>query len=163
MSCAFVGIDIGLEGAIAAIDEHRNVLCLHDTPLIKAKRHDYDVAGMYALLTDLHRQHPHMLAVIEEAQAMPGMGQSSRLSLGKGFGFWVGMLVGKVPYVTVRPGTWKKELALPADKELVRKKASAFFPGAALTRKKDHNRAEALFLAHYAGIYARGHRLEKIA
>ena len=50
-----IGIDPGLGGALAVIDEDCNVLALHDVPTLTLKasqktRHEYDLPGMVRLL-----------------------------------------------------------------------------------------------------------------
>ncbi|WP_449369534.1 hypothetical protein [Thiomonas sp.] len=58
------------------------------------------------------------------------------------------------PY-SKQPGRWRPRamrgaaLALSPDKEAARAMATRLFPAIDLLRKADHNRAEALLLAHY--------------
>jgi hypothetical protein len=57
----------------------------------------------------------------------------------------------------VRPAQWKKEMGVAkqrgedadAGKEKALELARELFPAAPLSRRKDHNRAEALLLAHW--------------
>ena len=60
----------------------------------------------------------------------------------------------QLPYTSVRPGIWKRSLALGKDKEASRLRAMQLYPGADLRSKKHHGRAEAL-LARV--LWAPGH------
>jgi crossover junction endodeoxyribonuclease RuvC len=89
--------------------------------------------------------------VIEESQPMPGQGVRSMFTCGFGYGLWCGILAAlQVPYTPIRPAVWKKHFGLSKDKEASRLRAQQLFPAADLRRKKDHGRAEALLLAHWA-------------
>jgi len=106
------------------------------------------VPGLVALLTPYTRPQAHV--ILEESQAMPGQGTRSMLTVGVGFGLWLGILAAlTLPYTRVRPALWKRTLGLGKDKEHARLRAMQLFPGADLRRKKDHGRAEALLLAWY--------------
>jgi crossover junction endodeoxyribonuclease RuvC len=81
---------------------------------------------------------------------MPGQGTRSMFTTGYGYGLWIGLLTTlRFPYTPIRPGIWKRSLALGKDKEASRLRAMQLYPGAALRRKRDHGRAEALLLASY--------------
>lgn len=90
--------------------------------------------------------------VLEQVHAMPKQGVTSSFHFGQGYGALQG-IVGAfgLPVTLVRPQVWKKALGLDssADKSLAL--ARELYPDAAhhLKRKKDHNRAEAICLAHY--------------
>jgi crossover junction endodeoxyribonuclease RuvC len=57
----------------------------------------------------------------------------------------------EVPYDLVRPAKWKKALKLDREAETSLCLARELYPDSQsfLKRKKDHNRAEAILLAHY--------------
>ena len=81
---------------------------------------------------------------------MPGQGPRSMFTTGYGYGLWIGLLTTlQLPYTPIRPGIWKRTLALGKDKEASRVRAMQLYPGADLRRKRDHGRAEALLLAPY--------------
>ena len=148
-----IGIDPGLQGSVAILDSDGILQGLVDTPTLSVKvqrgiRHVYDAPGLVALLQPYASLHSHV--VIEASQAMPGQGTRSTFTTGYGMGLWIGILATlELPYTSVRPGVWKRSLALGKDKEASRLRAIQLFPGAELRRKKDHGRAEALLLAYY--------------
>lgn len=55
------------------------------------------------------------------------------------------------PLHYVEPATWKREMAIPADKDRARLAAIELFPDweKVLSRKMDHNRAEAMLIGYY--------------
>ena len=147
------GIDPGLTGAVAILDAHGTLEALADTPTLSLKvqrgsKQVYDVPGMAELLQPYTGQQCHV--IIEESQPMPGQGTRSMFTTGYGYGLWLGLLASfALPYTSVRPGVWKRMLALGKDKEASRLRAMQLYPGADLRRKRDHGRAESLLLAHY--------------
>jgi len=155
----YVGIDPGLGGAIASLDGSGAIVALHDTPVLevtKARsthRHEYDARAMALLvLGDLQAQtcdvNGHVY--LEEQQARPHDGPSQAFGTGKGFGIWIGILSAlAIPYTRVHANSWKFRMHLDADKEKTRLRAIERWPQADLHRKKDHGRAEALFLAEF--------------
>jgi crossover junction endodeoxyribonuclease RuvC len=152
MTKYWLGIDPGLQGAVAILDAAGALVALHDVPTLtlvtsRGTRHEYDLPGMAALLAP-YGQNAHVL--IEEAQAMPGQGVRSMFMIGLGFGAWLGMLGAfGLAHTRVRPAVWKRRLGLPGDKEAARLRAIQLFPAADLRRKHDHGRAEALLLAYW--------------
>ena len=87
---------------------------------------------------------------------MPGQGVASTFKFGKAAGAIeaVVMLLG-IPTVIVAPAVWKKAFGLrggKANKEASRQYALRKFPSAhaLLSRKKDHQRAEACLIALFA-------------
>lgn len=90
--------------------------------------------------------------IIEQVHAYTGQGVSSSFRFGVGYGIIQG-IVGAygLKAIMVRPQTWKKSLGLDSSADRSLKLARELYPDAAhlLKRIKDHNRAEALLLAHY--------------
>jgi hypothetical protein len=156
-----IGIDPGLAGAVAVLGATGTLEALADTPTLTLKvqrgtKHAYDGPGMVTMLRSYADRQAHVL--IEEAQPMPRQGTRSMLTLGFGYGLWVGILATlQLLYTTVRPAVWKKAFSLGTDKEASRLRAMQLFPGAELRLKKHHGRAEALLLAHYGQHHARAY------
>ncbi len=92
------------------------------------------------------------MAIIEKVSARPGEAPSGAFSFGFSSGCISGVLGAlRVPVTTVSPVTWKKSMGLGADKDLSRSRALELFPSVAnrLSRKLDHDRAEALLMAEW--------------
>ncbi len=148
----YIGIDPGLDGAVAVLGKH--VLELFDAPsnrIMKGGKHrrEYDISLMARIL----RAYPSddTVVAIEAVHAMPGQGVTSMFSMGYGFGLWRGIIAAcELPCELVTPRVWKnKMVGVGTDKNASRLRAIELFPGAAnqLARKKDHGRAEALLIA----------------
>ena len=122
-----IGIDPGLGGALAVIDEACNVIAVHDTPTLTLKasrgaKHEYNLPAMVGLLRPYVGHNTHV--VLEESQPMPGQGVKSMFTIGLGFGIWLALLAAlEIPYERVRPTVWKRALRLPRDKEAARLRA----------------------------------------
>lgn len=152
-----IGIDPGISGAIAAVKDGVELLLLEDMPTSSAGKgtkvsRSVDAVGISEVLGWVIRNHPgdYIAAVVEKTSAMPGQGVSSTYSMGHSRGVVEGVLLTKaVPTMLVTPQVWKKAMNMTKDKELVRGEMSRLFPSAALHRKKDHDRAEAIALALY--------------
>jgi crossover junction endodeoxyribonuclease RuvC len=160
----YIGIDPGLTGAVAIIEEN-GAIRLFDTPTLTVKsgkklHRQMDGAQIVDLLMreiGIGRS----TTVLEKVSAMPGQGVSSTFNFGMGYGMWQGILVAlRQPYTLVHPATWKKRLMADMGKEkeasIVRAKQLYPFIASQLSRKMDHGRADALLLAHYACLYLSG-------
>lgn len=142
---AWLGIDPGASGAVALLNADGAVIVEDFT----------DVSAAADLLREWTITHTIMLAVLELASARPGQGVRSVFAFGTRFGEWCGLLSGlSVPYQIVPPQRWQKGTLLPSDgkdsKERSLTAARRLFPGVDLSRKRDHNRADALGLALFA-------------
>ena len=153
-----IGIDPGLSGAVACLD-HRGLRSLEDIPIMSRSgrgfvKHQINGAGLATLLKDQIAEHGDgkdaLCVYIELVNAMAGQGRSSIASLGMTVGMIEGVVVALgLPHQYVTPQTWKKHYKLDSDKERARALAQRFYPNASITRKKDHNRAEAILIARY--------------
>jgi hypothetical protein len=149
----YVGIDPGLDGALAIIFPDMQVVC--DTPTVNVvgkngTKREYLTAEMAKILSSFREA--EVRAVVELVHAMPGQGVRSMFSMGYGVGLWEGLLAGSgIPYERVTPQRWKKALmdGMGKEKDASRFKAQQLFPKAELHLKKHHGRAEALLLAEW--------------
>ncbi len=150
-----VGIDPGFSGAIAMLDDSGGICELIDMPIWKVgKKNELNEVA----LNDFFAQHEIDHVYIEKAQSMPGQGVSSTFRYAASWGMLRGICVGRgIPYTLVHPKTWKKELMrdMQKAKEASIVRVGQLFPSLKLTRKKDHNKADAVLICLY------GLRLEK--
>lgn len=128
----FVGIDPGITGAIAWLDEHGALLRVMSMPVVEVqvgKRHrKQQVPAMLAALFDA----PHRpdKVYLEEVGVRPMEGAVGAFSFGRGVGQIEGVLAAmEIPFFPVTPGTWKKALGLPADKDVTVMRAIKTWPG----------------------------------
>ncbi len=158
-----IGIDPGLHGAIACVsspsDPNPRVW---DTPVVpvirnRKKRNQYLVRNMLEILEDAIGSDDKHHICIEQVSSMPKQGVASMFSLGRGAGLWEGLVVSfGVPYTTVLPRQWKKEMLRGMDHSskndsLIR--ARQLYPSVELNLAKHEGRAEALMIAAYSAKF----------
>jgi crossover junction endodeoxyribonuclease RuvC len=156
-----IGIDLGLTGAVGFVGAQS--CSVADLPIADgALGKRIEGRGLSNLLLGHEAtQGTNLLAVFEDVQPRP-MGNSnkhgntmySQGSLMRSRGTVEGVLaVLGIPWVLVQPQAWKDWYGLlKADKKTGLAKARQMFPDVAhqLTRvSMDHNRADALLIAHY--------------
>ena len=162
-----IGIDPGLTGGLAVIDSRSGACSVHDLPTTPLEgngliRRRIQGRELGLLIRKLQPAGESAAVFLEEVGAMGGKNNSiqSQASLAGTFlGIRCVLDVLQMPARLVRPQTWKRKLKLmrePDEKDGPYKArhlavARALYPAAAdtLARVKDHNRAEALLIAHY--------------
>jgi crossover junction endodeoxyribonuclease RuvC len=148
-----LGVDVGLSGAAAIlieIDGVVTVVSAIDIPTIgdgTARR-----VNVLALLEWL-LSHGPTFAFCERAQSMPRQGVASTFRYGRSSGAIEATIqLCGIPLELVQATRWKKFFTLVGkDKEQSRAKALELFPEthALLSRKRDHNIAEACLIGLY--------------
>lgn len=162
-----LAIDIGLTGALAAVDSYgtARVVDLPTLPDGKTRRLD-GRALIVAIRAYVPPGEPAML-VFEDVRARPqgnGGGHGNTMhSQAAMFGVRRAVEavcdIARVEMVTVQPATWKRSFGLirlkdekpDACKERGRQVALTLYPSLAaeMKRKMDHNRADAVLMAHW--------------
>lgn len=149
-----VGIDPGISGALAlfGLDKATGaiVCAIQDIPVLEPKgRKVIDDAQLALMLRAWAPDH----VCLESVNCMPVWGTSAAWNFAKAFGTIIGVVGAlRLPRSFVQPKAWQKHHGIKAnDGEISRKLAGDLVPAAAeyLTRKKDHNRGEALLIALY--------------
>ena len=156
----YIGIDPGLHGAVAVINDEGKPLGIWDTPVFviksgKRKYREYDLFEMSGLLESimlqLDQNNLRCQAIIEQAQAMPQQGVTSTFRIGYGYGAWKALLAAHaIASASVRPAEWKKLYGLTRkEKDASIMRAKELFPQIEDWKKVRHDGAEALLLAEY--------------
>ena len=150
----YIGIDPGITGAFAVLeaDSHR-LLDIMDMPLLsegkKQRIHGYCLAILLKQWSQ--GEYQVRMTYLEKVHAMPKQGVTSMFSMGRSFGAVetaISMLALPITYIT--PQVWKRRARLIGQaKDVARTRALELYPEAPLTRKKDHNRADAILIARY--------------
>lgn len=153
-SQAFIlGIDPGLKGAYAVLNQQGQLLELGDMPTIsitsgKKKRNKLDASELRDILTRVKPEY----VVYEQQQAMPGQGVTSMFSTGYGFGIIEGLLVALYQrHFSVLASRWTKSMLVGASgegKERSLQVAKGLYPTAERLNKTN-GRADALLIALY--------------
>lgn len=151
-----LGIDPGLTGALAVLDDQGTVAGIWDTPTLETrsgakKRREYDLAQMRRLLAPFSAD---SLCALELVGPMPKQGVVSMWRMGFGVGVWEGLLAAlKIPVERVSPQRWKSVMldGLPKGKDAPLYRAKSLWPDQTdkLSLKKHHGRAEALLIAEW--------------
>lgn len=159
----FIGIDPGLEGAIAVYNPTTDkVLSVHDIPT-RDRAYGTGLEVNWTKLSELLLQlteGEEVLIVLENVGPMPKQGVTSSFSFGQTTGGIRAIIeMTCVEYILIHPVTWKKLFALVGSTkgttlEMVRNA----YPDLVhiLSRKKDHNRAEAIAIAVAGYLHTRG-------
>lgn len=170
----YVGIDPGITGSVATLDDSNRCIEFYDTPTVTTKvgkkfKNQMDAPAIVLLLEGITSGH-EVIVTIEKVNAMPGwksdpdnpgqrvqasMGVTSAFNFGCGYGIWLGILSAlKLPFQQVHPLTWKRSMMMDMgrEKDASRVKAMQLFPHTAgdLKLKKHHGRADALLMAAWA-------------
>jgi len=148
-----IGVDIGMGGAIALFDQRMGkIITIDDMPTIKGEkgRRKLDGLGVFSILNNHKRQGARMI-VIEDLHVMFKNGAFASFSVGHGKGFFEGVSIGlDLEVIMISPQRWKKHYGLiKVAKEGAIQVAKDLHIGADrfLTRKMDHDRADAALLA----------------
>lgn len=155
-----IGVDPGVTGAISLIKSGKLLEC-QDLPVIgngitggRVTRW-IDVQALDAMVRDWSTRHDFarevVSAVVERPIPMPSMPSTTTASSFDTFGAVRAVLsirVGEV--LAVAPTEWKKFFfGKGADKNASRAMALTLYPDAPVKRALDHNRAEAVLIAHW--------------
>lgn len=152
-----IGVDPGLTGAISFIDGRGSVV-VEDIPTMPLGGNGMVTRKVDGLaLARLVRNHcpasEDAMVVCEAVRVMGGKNNAIQTqgSLMRTLGAVEAVFeVLRFSVLMVEPQTWKKHFGLKSDKAASLEAARTLYPSCqAITRKKDHNRAESLLLAHY--------------
>ncbi|CAB4130981.1 hypothetical protein UFOVP120_49 [uncultured Caudovirales phage] len=151
----YIGIDPGLNGAIAYLDIEDGHLSIVDMPTLEVKRNNklkrevspHGLANALAIASDVRG------VVIERVGAMPGQGVTSVFSFGRSMGLIEGVLAAyEYPVNIVTPQAWQKVAGVRGGKDGSRMRAMELFPNYAglFALKKHDGRADAACMAWFA-------------
>lgn len=166
----FVGIDPGLTGAIALIDEDSRPIAVIDVCTRRrptkttVMQREVDTRQTADQLTDrlVNYVEHRWLGAIEMPFSVPGGNVMGMTSLFQTYGSLLAMLeMAEVETTQIKPAEWKKGFGLTKSKNLSTEIAQQMWPTAGITRKKDHNRAEALLIAEYRRLIWKREEMEK--
>ena len=150
-----VGIDPGLSGAIAIL-ENNKVIDIFDMPVMsegKKNKRQLNSAQLVNIIKDSAANDEDISVVVEQVNAMPGQGVTSMFNFGQTFGAIKGVCAAlDLPIFFVRPSKWKKHFELiNSSKDASRTKVIEMYPSLAnqLTKKKDVNKSDAILIARF--------------
>jgi crossover junction endodeoxyribonuclease RuvC len=160
----YIGIDPGLTGAIALLNE-TELIDVQDLPTmpvgqgtgrVKNQINAAGFAKLACILVEKFEPPDFRVAMfIEKVGAMPDQGIAGAFSLGDTVGCLRGVCATLgMPIHWVTPQSWKKFYKLPSkEKDVARSVAINLYPKAPLNLNKHHNRAEAILIARYGATH----------
>ena len=150
-----IGIDPGLSGAIAIL-ENNKVVNIFEMPVMaegKKNKRQLNSAQLVKLIKNNIKKDEEVVVVVEQVNAMPGQGVTSMFNFGQTFGAIKGVCAAlELPIFFVRPSKWKKHFELiNSSKDASRTKAIEMYPVLSneLSKKKDVNKSDAILIARY--------------
>ena len=150
-----IGIDPGLSGAIAVL-ENNKVLNIFDMPVMsegKKNKRQLNSALLVTLIKENIENSEEVSVVVEQVNVMPGQGVTSMFNFGQTFGAIKGICGAlELPIFFVRPSKWKKHFELiNSSKDSSRTKAIEMYPKLSnhLAKKKDVNKSDAILIARF--------------
>ncbi len=146
-----LGCDPGLDGALAFYDG--NELLIYDMPTFNIERNgkkkrQIDISALQRILKTYQVEH----CFLEMLGTRPGQNASGVAQTGRGYGqIEASVMAFNIPITYISSNKWKKDMAVPKDKDGARQRASQLLPQFAHNwdRKKDDGRAEAAIIALY--------------
>ena len=149
-----IGIDPGITGAIAILDNSLECVGLEDMPVMQLGMNHQQVNA--PALAKILRHYATLDALdydvyLEQVNAMPGQGVTSMFNFGMGYGMIIG-ICGAAGYSLrlVKPSVWKRTAGLIGHpKDAARTLAQQIYPGVDLSLKKHIGRADALLIARF--------------
>ena len=149
------GIDPGIAGAIAILDEKKIVDVIDLPTMSEGKKNKKQLNSAHLSqyistnIVDINKT----VVVVEQVNAMPGQGVTSMFNFGQSFGVLKGICSAlQLSMFFVRPAKWKKyHNLINSNKDSSRTKAIEIFPYIShkLSRKKDSNKADAILIASF--------------
>ena len=150
-----IGIDPGLSGAIAILDDLK-ITDMFDMPVMpegKKNKKQLNSAQLVKIIKRHILSNENTFVIVEQVSAMPGQGVTSMFIFGQTFGAIKGICASlNLPIFYVRPAKWKKHFDLiNSSKDASRTKVIEMYPSISerLSKKKDVNKADAILIARY--------------
>ena len=150
-----IGIDPGLSGAIAVLED-KKVLGIYEMPVMaegKKNKRQLNSAQLVNIIKNNIIESEEIAVVVEQVNAMPGQGVTSMFNFGQTFGAIKGVCAAlELPIFFVRPSKWKKHFELiNSSKDSSRTKAIEMYPYLSnqLSKKKDVNKSDAILIARF--------------
>ena len=145
-----LGVDPGLSGAVAILDQGGDIVSVTDLPVIRDLKLAWINGSEFQSIVLGALQGRTARAVVERVSSMPRQGVASSFQFGVGFGSILSVLQTlRVSIEFVTPAVWKKSYGLSKDKHSSLHKARLMYPAAELHLAKHDGRAEALLIARY--------------
>lgn len=152
----FIGIDPGLTGCVAFIDDRGRYIDHLHMPVMRVGSKGRVNGAQLAAWLKQHNMQNITHVMLERVGAMPKQGGSSMFSFGHSAGVAEGIVQGLgIPYTLVEPAIWKKKAGLIGqDKDAARGRAIQLYPDLRDLDLKGKGQAlaDALLIARFGAI-----------
>lgn len=132
MSKQIIGVDIGMNGAIALYDGKELLtwrMPVYQITKNGGKRRKVNIDGVNEVLDVCQSMGFIDMAYIEQVSAQPGNGGAAAFTYGFGAGVIEAIFqCRRIPFTYVLPQVWKKAMACPKEKNAARLRASQLLP-----------------------------------
>jgi len=151
-----LGIDIGVQGAIAVLDLEGGLVEVHDMPCLEDGPRGRRTINAPLLAELIYKSHATR-AYVEKVGPRPMEGAVGAFAFGRSAGIIAGVLAAAaIPSLYLMPAQWKRAVGVPPGKDMkdaARSEAIRRWPNQAafFKRRKDDGRAEAALIG-VAGI-----------
>lgn len=162
-----IGIDLGLQGAIAEMTGKGNYHGILDMPIVnikigKSSKNKYDIMALSKFISHLHDSED--IVFIEKTQPIHGVRVQASYGLAYCEGLLVGMLsMRNISYELIKPKKWQKYFGITKAKGELKKQsymiASQLFPAAELVTPKGRKldgRCDSLLIAEWGRRHLQG-------
>jgi hypothetical protein len=151
-----LGIDIGITGAVSAVDQKGGSQVFDLPTLPDGERRRLDGRGLILLMRQLVPAGETVIAVIEDVRPRPNPTRGTSIvtegNLMRSRGIVEAALdIARIEIKVVQPQAWKRFYGLIGSKKKTDSLpvARALYPAAPLGLQKHHNRADAVLIAHF--------------
>lgn len=122
----YIGIDIGLDGAISVLNENQKPIFILPMPIIKGKKKNYDIKDITLFFKQLKSERANIEVIIEKPIPRPIISCNANFMLGAGLYLFEGIFTAlEISYQIVTARTWQKDILKGLSKDT--KTASILF------------------------------------
>jgi len=111
-----LGIDLGLKGGLALIQNNKRLIAVEPIPTIESQigkklRNIYDLKAIHDLIAGWNADFTIVKAGMERLRAIPGQMSQTAFSMGFGSGVFKTLLTSLgIPFIEIEPRQWQKEI-----------------------------------------------------
>ena len=149
----YIGIDPGVSGGIAALDETGLPLNVQKMP--ETEQDTLELFRWVVALCERSGDKARPRAVLERVHSMPSQGHNGAFTFGKGYGgLRMALVACEIPFNEATPQTWQRTMQCltKGQKNVSKRRAQELFPGVKCT----HAISDALLIAEFCRRQERG-------
>ena len=112
----YLGVDLGLQGAMSLISEDKKLIICEPIPTIevmvgKKMRNQYDISGINAIIKAWIADYSIVKASMERLRAIPHQASQVAFSMGGGTMLFKTLFtVHKIPFIEIEARSWQKRI-----------------------------------------------------